>query len=183
MIKNRSGFTLVELLIVIVVIAILAAITIVAYNGVQSKARDTSRKTSVANISKALEMYYIQNGRYPSSTCSSGCSSTTSWSATNDASWQQVLGAALVPQYISALPGDPAPDVGKNVLVAGNYGIAYFTNGGVVNDYCGVTGAGQMYMLVYQLEGSQEDKTTGLCSVRSLHYTSKSNFIVAHDGS
>ena len=37
--KTKSGFTIVELLIVIVVIGILAAITIVAYNGIQSRAR------------------------------------------------------------------------------------------------------------------------------------------------
>ncbi len=38
-VTNHTGFTIVELLIVIVVIGILAAITIVAFNGVQSKAR------------------------------------------------------------------------------------------------------------------------------------------------
>jgi general secretion pathway protein G len=37
--KQQSGFTIVELLIVIVVIGILAAITIVAYNGVQNRAK------------------------------------------------------------------------------------------------------------------------------------------------
>lgn len=41
--KQNSGFTIVELLIVIVVIGILAAITIVAYNGVQQRARDMTR--------------------------------------------------------------------------------------------------------------------------------------------
>ena len=41
---KNSGFTIIELLIVIIVIAILAAITITAYNGVQAKARDAKTK-------------------------------------------------------------------------------------------------------------------------------------------
>lgn len=44
MFKNKNGFTIVELLIVIVVIGILAAITIVAYNGIQNRAQDTKIK-------------------------------------------------------------------------------------------------------------------------------------------
>lgn len=53
----RSGFTIVELLIVIVVIGILAAISIVAYNNVAAKARDSQRLQDVATINKALDMY------------------------------------------------------------------------------------------------------------------------------
>lgn len=62
---SRSGFTIVELLIVIVVIGILAAITIVAYNGIQSRARDNGRITKIKSIAKAIEMYKVDNGRYP----------------------------------------------------------------------------------------------------------------------
>lgn len=54
--KSTSGFTIVELLIVIVVIGILAAITIVAYNGVQSRAQDTSVQSDLRNIAKKLEI-------------------------------------------------------------------------------------------------------------------------------
>lgn len=61
----RKGFTLVELLIVIVVIAILAAITIVSYNGIQDKARDSSQKQTVSQFMQLLEMYNIDNGYYP----------------------------------------------------------------------------------------------------------------------
>lgn len=69
---RRDGFTIVELLIVIVVIAILAAITIVAFNGVQSRSRDSARTATVAQIQKALEAYYSTYGVYPASTPGSG---------------------------------------------------------------------------------------------------------------
>ena len=63
--KDRQGFTIVELLIVIVVIGILAALVIVTYNGIQQKARDTERKTDVNAVASHLEAYNAQNGRYP----------------------------------------------------------------------------------------------------------------------
>ena len=52
LIQQRRGFTIVELLIVIVVIAILAAITIVAYNGIQNRANDTVVKSDLATLTK-----------------------------------------------------------------------------------------------------------------------------------
>lgn len=61
----HSGFTIVELLIVIVVIAVLAAITIVAFNGMQARARDAARIDKIKHIAKAIELYKIDNGRYP----------------------------------------------------------------------------------------------------------------------
>ena len=62
---RRSGFTIVELLIVIVVIAILAAISIIAYNGIQQRARDSERVSDISTIQKVLEIYYAENNRYP----------------------------------------------------------------------------------------------------------------------
>ena len=67
---NRSrGFTLVELLIVIVIITLLAVLTTVNLRGSQANARDTERKNDVDNIVRGLEGYYVQsanNARYPS---------------------------------------------------------------------------------------------------------------------
>lgn len=62
---RRRGFTIVELLIVIVVIAILASVTIVAFNGVQQRSRDARRVADANSVRKALEIYKFQNGRYP----------------------------------------------------------------------------------------------------------------------
>ena len=64
---KQPGFTIVELLIVIVVIAILAAITIVAYSGIQARARDSRRIDDVRVIVTALEVYKVLNGSYPAS--------------------------------------------------------------------------------------------------------------------
>ena len=68
--KSR-GFTIVELLIVIIVIAVLAAISVVAYNGIQQRARDTQRKNDLAQVAKALQLYNVDNGNHAGS--GSGC--------------------------------------------------------------------------------------------------------------
>lgn len=66
MFKHRNnGFTIVELLIVIVVIGVLASISIAAYNGVQARARNVDRQSDVNAIAKALAIYEIENGSFP----------------------------------------------------------------------------------------------------------------------
>src|SRR5690606_30018009 len=63
--QNTHGFTVVELLIVIVVIGILAAITVVAYNGIQQRARDSQRISAARALQSALAMYFVDHGSYP----------------------------------------------------------------------------------------------------------------------
>lgn len=63
--RSASGFTIVELLIVIVVIAILATISVVAYNGIQDRARKSHLTSDINAIKKAMEMYKADQGGYP----------------------------------------------------------------------------------------------------------------------
>ena len=65
---HGRGFTIVELLIVIVVIAILAAITIVAYNGIQNRAVNSQTVTEANQAVKLLKAYYATNSSYPAIT-------------------------------------------------------------------------------------------------------------------
>lgn len=60
--KNPHGFTIVELLVVIVVIAILAAITLVSYNGIRNRAYNTSTITSVKQWTDFLASSLVLNG-------------------------------------------------------------------------------------------------------------------------
>lgn len=66
--SKAKGFTIVELLIVIVVIAILAAVTIVAYNGIQAKAKAAAVESQVDKYRKALMQYATINRDYPRTT-------------------------------------------------------------------------------------------------------------------
>lgn len=77
--KRNKGFTIVELLIVIVVIGILALLVITTYSGIQQKARNSQRQTDVQSLQTQLESFYSQNGYYPSLTNMN----STSWLSTN----------------------------------------------------------------------------------------------------
>lgn len=63
--KDQAGFTIVELLIVIVVIGILAAITIVAYNGIQDRSRKTTVIAELTGAGKQLSLDKVKNELYP----------------------------------------------------------------------------------------------------------------------
>jgi len=83
--KRESGFTIVELLIVIVVIGILAALVITTYSGIQAKARNSKRQTDVQSVQTQVEAYFAQNGHYPSF----ADLSSSSWLTTNMKSMDQ----------------------------------------------------------------------------------------------
>jgi len=95
----EHGFTLVELMVVIVIIGLLAAI--VAINVIPSgdKARVTRAKADIATIDQALELYKLSNGTYPST--SDGLNALVNAPAGVDASKYQKGG------YLKKLPVDP----------------------------------------------------------------------------
>lgn len=64
--RKQTGFTIVELLIVVVVIAILATVTVVAYNGIQSQAKNTTFLAAMDAYEKAMRLYFAAHGTYPS---------------------------------------------------------------------------------------------------------------------
>jgi prepilin-type N-terminal cleavage/methylation domain-containing protein len=64
--KKQKGFTIVELLIVIIIIGILATLVIVTFTGIQAKARDSKRQTDLNAINTHVDAFFAQYGFYPS---------------------------------------------------------------------------------------------------------------------
>lgn len=114
--KNTSGFTIVELLIVIVVIGILAAITAAAYTGIQQRSRDAIRKNDLAALSKALKLWNVDKNDWMGT--DSGCGfSNNGWgwvntNASNHASYQNSITDCLRSAgYISKNITDPSGEI------------------------------------------------------------------------
>ncbi len=101
--KNKNGFTIVELLIVVVVIGILASIVTVAYSGITQSARDSKRQADMKSIESALELYHLDNGGYPA------CNNTpyVPGGTSNRVCPMSSLVSSLVPKYMSSIPVDP----------------------------------------------------------------------------
>tara|TARA_B100001245_G_scaffold17776_1_gene11733 strand:+ start:1566 stop:2213 length:648 start_codon:yes stop_codon:yes gene_type:complete len=115
--KSTSGFTIVELLIVVVVIGILAAIVIVAYNGITQEAKNSKTVSAVNTYLKALRLYEVEKGSLPNINSCLGTTTTypdngLCWDGT---SWDVETGFlnALSP-YISSYPEPDTSQVDSN---------------------------------------------------------------------
>jgi len=91
----KKGFTIIELLVVMVVIGILVTITVVSYSGLQQRSRDSERASDITQIKIAIEKYHSDKSGYPRvcSTDNTACAITS-------------LSAALAP-YLATIPRDP----------------------------------------------------------------------------
>ena len=123
-IKNKSqGFTIVELLIVVVVIAILAAITIVSYNGINNRANQSASKSTASTVQKKAELYYSEEGSYPTGANLTGAAATKSYSGIS-----------------TSTLGTPTADNGKTTVAYTPCGTAPHTGATIDYWHYGATG-------------------------------------------
>lgn len=150
---TQKGFTIVELLIVIVVIGILAALVITTYNGIQQKGRNTERQTDLKAIQGQLEAYYAQNGKYPTSGAQASATAGLGATSADNVTFIQANMKGLDKEALR----DPNADAGDYSMgtTASSKQYAYAaTPAGCVND--GTTDC-TGYTLTAKQEGSSTD--------------------------
>lgn len=117
--QSVHGFTVVELLIVIVVIAVLAAITVVTYAGIRDRARYATMRQDFSSITRALQIYYAEHQEYPNS---ADCASTPG--EYNYASlwcgWDQGRDDSFIPGLVPLTVGQ-VPNLSKNLPYGDTY--------------------------------------------------------------
>lgn len=87
--KNKLGFTLIEVLIVISIIGVLSTLTLLGTSGFRASGRDAKRITDLRQISNAMELYYAKMGSYPA-----------------DATWDDDLVSEKIVTIVPSDPGD-----------------------------------------------------------------------------
>lgn len=97
--KKDHGFTLIEIMVAISIVAVISTIGMVVYTSAQVGARDAKRKQDFRALQTALEIYYQANKNYPTKNVSSD-------DATN---WNQLFASGIGPttNYINNMPKDP----------------------------------------------------------------------------
>jgi len=122
--KRQSGFTIVELLIVIVIIGILATLVIVTFSGIQQKARDTKRKTDINALDSHVEAFYANTGNYPT------------LAAINDATWRSTNMKGLDPAALQDPKGSAQTLAGASTATVYGYSNPTACSGATITDTC-----------------------------------------------
>lgn len=146
--KQPTGFTIVELLIVIVVIGILAAITVVAFNGIQERARNTKTISAVKDYIKIYSSYAVDYDVYPGSgnyCLGTGYQGDLCWD--NRTYTENAAANTGLLNYVKNLPSPSTARVYRNatddyragILFVSPYNLRYQLEG--VDTQCGINGA------------------------------------------
>ena len=130
--NNRKGFSLIELLIVVVIIGILAAIAIPKFANTKEKAYIAQMKSDLKNLASAQESYFADNNTY----------ATYAQISAAPYSWTLSGGAQVTPTLVAAAGGWSAALVDARVTSAGATDNCGIYAGGVAAPNAAVTAEG-----------------------------------------
>lgn len=168
---RQHGFTLIEMIVVVTIIAIFTTVGIVTFRDASRQARDTDRQADLKLLKSAVEQYRQKYGRYPE-----GCKPAGEWSgqigtqyACADGSSQYIVG--LAPEFISALPQE-------KFLKGTDSGYVYVTNRDNTNTLANDPGT------VYKIEAKKtvesetvtEEHPMRSCDVNNPYHTERGQY-------
>ncbi|RZM20571.1 MAG: prepilin-type N-terminal cleavage/methylation domain-containing protein [Pedobacter sp.] len=169
--SQSKGFTIVELLIVIVVIGILAAITIVAFNGIQNRGKTAQYQSDVTNIDKKAEAYNINKSAYPVTSSTSagavgaagattGATAVTALFNATDSKESNLPSNIGIAGVLTAAAGGTAPTHAQaKAAIDANASInAYYVS------YCSTGGGFKIYYPDLSTTSTVKEVVVGSCS-------------------
>lgn len=163
--KTNGGFTIVELIIVVVVIAILAAISIMSYTNINRNAYNTQIMSGVQQYYKAIESYKVLNGRYPPTTeeQAGGTAVTLTCLGTGYVNQEcgTVTGRTIIedPLFNSSMRsviGNRPPAIGSNAVPVGGESFTGAVYGGD-ETWCSVSSTCYGRTIQWGLKGNNQD--------------------------
>jgi len=109
---NAEGFTIIEILVVVVIIGILASIVVVSFNSTLRKSRDARRLADMQEIIKALDTYYVEHNQYPGHVsvygeCEGSCGCWDTSTVDNDGDGKPFIEPLIDEHYLKTTPQDP----------------------------------------------------------------------------
>jgi len=144
--NRRYGFTLIEILVVIGIIALLASVILVGLSPARARGRDARRVADMSQMQNALELYFSRCGYYPSSAPpammpQAGCSNSVNM--TTASNWNDLSNTLTAAGIANRVPDDP---LATNPGTAGRHYV-YFASGSNPS----------AYVMAAVLEGSAAD--------------------------